>query len=157
MLPSRRIVTQVRLRYLPRSIIRRAGSSTIPANDLKPQPAVQNVSETNVLPTTSTGNFDAALQESVEEGERQRARQAPNREGVWSRSQQERSTAMVGPRFEQTIMEYQVGLDPMKNTCLQKCRIMWLMQALSIAATVGSDRTYSSATCSMDPRKARLM
>ncbi|KAI4844825.1 lactobacillus shifted protein [Aureobasidium sp. EXF-8846] len=30
--------------------------------------------------------------------------QAPNREGVWSRSQQAREKAMVGPRFEQMIM-----------------------------------------------------
>ncbi|RMX79122.1 hypothetical protein D0867_16517 [Hortaea werneckii] len=33
--------------------------------------------------------------------------QAPNRETVWSRSQKPRSEAMVGPRFEQTIMEDQ--------------------------------------------------
>ncbi|KAK4455947.1 hypothetical protein QBC34DRAFT_388408 [Podospora aff. communis PSN243] len=29
-------------------------------------------------------------------------KQAPNREGVWSRSQKPRSEAMTGPRFEQT-------------------------------------------------------
>ncbi|KAK0623201.1 hypothetical protein B0T14DRAFT_425273 [Immersiella caudata] len=29
-------------------------------------------------------------------------KQAPNREGVWSRSQRPRSEAMTGPRFEQT-------------------------------------------------------
>lgn len=44
----------------------------------------------------------------MEEGEKKRVMQAPNRATVWSRSQQERSKAMVGPRFEQTIMEEQV-------------------------------------------------
>jgi NADH dehydrogenase (ubiquinone) Fe-S protein 6 len=34
--------------------------------------------------------------------------QAPNRQGIWSRSQAPREKAMVGPRFEQTIMEDQV-------------------------------------------------
>ncbi|GAB1320304.1 hypothetical protein MFIFM68171_10514 [Madurella fahalii] len=33
--------------------------------------------------------------------------QAPNRAEVWSRSQQPRSTAMTGPRFEQTDFELQ--------------------------------------------------
>jgi hypothetical protein len=36
--------------------------------------------------------------------------QAPNREGVWSRSQQAREKAMVGPRFEQMIMYDQVRI-----------------------------------------------
>lgn len=34
--------------------------------------------------------------------------QAPNRVGVWSRSQQPRSKAMTGPRFEQTDFAEQV-------------------------------------------------
>lgn len=34
--------------------------------------------------------------------------QAPNRTGIWSRSQQPRSTAMAGPRFEQTDFSLQV-------------------------------------------------
>jgi len=33
--------------------------------------------------------------------------QAPNRKGVWSRSQNLREKAMSGPRFEQTIMDLQ--------------------------------------------------
>jgi NADH dehydrogenase (ubiquinone) Fe-S protein 6 len=52
--------------------------------------------------------MDKALQESPEEGEKMRVMQAPNRAGVWSRSQQPREKAMIGPRFEQTIMEDQV-------------------------------------------------
>ncbi|KAI9754473.1 MAG: hypothetical protein M1815_005618 [Lichina confinis] len=86
---------------------RAAGSSPVQPNDPTPRKPVPNVSETNALPTTSTGNQDAALQETVEEGERRRVRQAPNRDRVWSGSQQERAKAMVGPRFEQVIMEYQ--------------------------------------------------
>lgn len=34
--------------------------------------------------------------------------QAPNRLGVWSRSQKPRSQAMTGPRFEQTDFSVQV-------------------------------------------------
>jgi NADH dehydrogenase (ubiquinone) Fe-S protein 6 len=34
--------------------------------------------------------------------------QAPNRVGVWSRSQKPRSQAMTGPRFEQTDFSLQV-------------------------------------------------
>lgn len=52
--------------------------------------------------------MDKPLQESVAEGEERRTMQAPNREGVWSRSQQAREKAMVGPRFEQMIMYDQV-------------------------------------------------
>ena len=95
---------------------RAAGSSPVQPNDPTPRKPVPNVSETNALPTTSTGNQDAALQETVEEGERRRVRQAPNRDRVWSGSQQERAKAMVGPRFEQVIMEYQVGLRPCRDS-----------------------------------------
>lgn len=34
--------------------------------------------------------------------------QAPNRKGVWSRSQRPRQEAMTGPRFEQTDFDLQV-------------------------------------------------
>lgn len=82
----------------------------VPTNN--PNPTVSktqfSVSETNRLPSSSTGSHDEALYEDPEEGEKKRVMQAPNREGVWSRSQQPRAKAMVGPRFEQTIMEDQV-------------------------------------------------
>lgn len=55
------------------------------------------------------GLQDGDLQELPEDAERQRVMQAPNRKGVWSRSQQPRERAMSGPRFEQTLMEFQVG------------------------------------------------
>jgi len=46
--------------------------------------------------------------ESVEDAEYKRSMQAPNRKGIWSRSQMPREKAMVGPRFEQMIVEDQV-------------------------------------------------
>lgn len=82
----------------------------VPANTPEPEKTQKNfaVSSSNALPSSSFGSHDYALQEAPEEGEAKRVMQAPNREGVWSRSQQARSKAMVGPRFEQTIMEDQV-------------------------------------------------
>ncbi|KAF2403066.1 NADH-ubiquinone oxidoreductase [Trichodelitschia bisporula] len=79
----------------------------IPANDPKPRQKVQNVSETDATPTSSGLNTDGALVESVEDAEKRRVMQAPNRKGIWTRSQQPREAAMVGPRFEQTIIEDQ--------------------------------------------------
>lgn len=49
------------------------------------------------------------MSEKVERAEELRVAQAPNRKGVWSRSQNPRERAMSGPRFEQTIMELQVS------------------------------------------------
>ncbi|THX00523.1 hypothetical protein D6D13_09451 [Aureobasidium pullulans] len=76
----------------------------IPANDPKNRDTPSPVSSTNAMPLSSEGNMDKPLQESVAEGEERRVMQAPNRETVWSRSQQPREKAMVGPRFEQMIM-----------------------------------------------------
>lgn len=53
--------------------------------------------------------MDESLVESQELGEERRVMQAPNRKSVWSRSQNPREKAMVGPRFEQTIMLDQVS------------------------------------------------
>ncbi|QIX02119.1 hypothetical protein AMS68_007636 [Peltaster fructicola] len=77
------------------------------ANDPKPQEPHHSVSSTNTLPSHGQGNRDRALQESVEQGKELKLQQAPNRATIWSRSQQPRAKAMVGPRFEQTIMEDQ--------------------------------------------------
>lgn len=46
---------------------------------------------------------------AVEEAQPKEVGQAPNRADVWSRSQRPRSTAMTGPRFEQTDFDLQVG------------------------------------------------
>lgn len=71
---------------------------------------MQNVSETNATPTSSTGSTGGALQEFPADAEAKRVMQAPNRAGVWAQSQRPRESAFVGPRFEQTIMEDQVRL-----------------------------------------------
>ncbi len=84
----------------------------VPANDPVARKEVQTVSETNATATSSEGSFDKVLQESVEKAEKLRKQQAPNREGIWSRSQQPREVAMSGPRFEQSIMEDQVRFFP---------------------------------------------
>jgi len=76
-------------------------------NDPNKPKEVPNVSKTNELPT-ETIHQDAPLQENVEDAERLRVAQAPNRATTWSRSQKPRGQAMTGPRFEQTIMELQV-------------------------------------------------
>jgi NADH dehydrogenase (ubiquinone) Fe-S protein 6 len=76
-------------------------------NDPNPRKDVPNVSKSNELPI-ETPHRDAHIQESTEDAEKLRVQQAPNRTGVWSRSQNPRAQAMTGPRFEQTIMEFQV-------------------------------------------------
>lgn len=68
---------------------------------------VPNVSKTNELPI-ETPHRDAPIVEKSEDAEKLRVMQAPNRAAVWSRSQNPRAKAMSGPRFEQTIMEFQV-------------------------------------------------
>lgn len=85
-------------------------SDRVPTNDPSPPKPVQNVSDSNAVPISPQGlrDSDRPLQEMPEDSERQRVMQAPNRKEVWSRSQQPRARAMSGPRFEQTIMEYQV-------------------------------------------------
>lgn len=85
-------------------------SDRVPTNDPSPPKPVQNVSDSNAVPISPQGlrDSDRPLQEMPEDSERQRVMQAPNRKEVWSRSQQPRERAMSGPRFEQTIMEYQV-------------------------------------------------
>jgi NADH dehydrogenase (ubiquinone) Fe-S protein 6 len=88
---------------------RSSGENKIQANDPSPKPAPPSVSETNALETDAVGSRDAPLQEVPEDGEKQRQMQAPNRATKWSPSQQPREKAMSGPRFEQTIMEFQVS------------------------------------------------
>ena len=85
-------------------------SDRIPTNDPNPPDPVKNVSDSNAVPISPQGLCDEErpLQEMPEDSERQRVMQAPNRRDPWSRSQQPREIAMSGPRFEQTIMEYQV-------------------------------------------------
>ncbi len=100
---------------LPRAVSRPMSSARMgtgenreQANDPMPPKEPPNVSKTNETGVTAFGAHDGRLVESAEEGERQRQLQAPNRKGIWSRSQQPRDRAMTGPRFEQTIIEHQV-------------------------------------------------
>lgn len=79
------------------------------SNDPTPRNETPNVSATNETAVDAMGAQDNPLQESQADAERQRQLQAPNRSGIWSRNQQERSVAMVGPRFEQTVIETQVA------------------------------------------------
>lgn len=66
--------------------------------------------------TTSARQFEAAVSTktneaspvAVDENKPAVINQAPNRAGVWSRSQRPRAQAMTGPRFEQTNFDLQV-------------------------------------------------
>lgn len=122
-------------------------------NDPKKPKEVSNVSKTNELPT-DPGHLDARLQESAEEGEKQRMMQAPNRANVWSRSQNPRKDAMAGPRFEQTVMEYQVCDLGYRFTfdisASKTCLIYEDMLTLSIAQAPSCYQPGSQATCSVD-------
>src|SRR5262249_30856906 len=88
----------------------RLPGNPVPANDPNPPKVVPNVSETNAVPQDPMGGRDEPLQEYPMQGERSRRLQSPNRATTWSTSQRPREEAMTGPRFEQTIMEYQVRL-----------------------------------------------
>lgn len=100
-----------RIRSVSRSpcLVRRRYTTDNPVtvSESDPKPPAENVSHTNAMPHSSTGAHDRALQENPEDAEKRRTMQAPDRQGTWSRSQRPRSEAMVGPRFEQAIMETQ--------------------------------------------------
>ena len=76
-------------------------------NDPNPPKVVPNVSKSNELPI-ETPYRAAPIHERVEDAEKMRVMQAPNRATVWSKSQNPRERAMSGPRFEQTMMQFQV-------------------------------------------------
>ncbi|KAL6869539.1 hypothetical protein ACO1O0_000865 [Amphichorda felina] len=66
--------------------------------------------------TTSSRYFEASVPSNsktesspapVDESKPVEISQAPNRLGIWSRSQKPRSQAMIGPRFEQTDFDLQ--------------------------------------------------
>lgn len=59
--------------------------------------------------TTTARQLESAVKATeVEQTGSVEITQAPNRVGIWSRSQRPRSTAMTGPRFEQTDFSVQV-------------------------------------------------
>lgn len=84
-----------------------SGNDNKEINVSGPPKEVPNVSKSNELPI-ETPHRDARISETTEKSEELRVAQAPNRTSVWSRSQNPRAKAMSGPRFEQTIMEFQV-------------------------------------------------
>lgn len=81
------------------------------------RPLARLYSQTAPPPTSTTPaptGSATPLPEPVP-GEQSRRMQAPNRETTWSRSQRPRALGMVGPRFEQTILERQVRI-PRRGT-----------------------------------------
>jgi NADH dehydrogenase (ubiquinone) Fe-S protein 6 len=128
------------------------GENREQANDPTPPKEPPNVSKTNEVGVTAWGAQDGVLQESAQEGERQRQLQAPNRATTWSRSQQPRDRAMAGPRFEQTIIEYQVS-----QNNFQDLRIAPRTQHFPnypAAATLRCDRVDTQAACALDTRQS---
>lgn len=115
-------------------------SDKVATNDPSPPEAVQNVSDSNAVPTSAMGLRDAPLQEMPEESEKQRQMQAPNRAEVWSRSQESRERAMSGPRFEQTMMQFQVrlilGASSFSSKKVGKLQTIWI-QAKNIRMAAG--------------------
>lgn len=59
------------------------------------------------VPSTSNKTTETSPA-PVDESKPVEINQAPNRLGIWSRSQKPRSQAMTGPRFEQTDFDLQV-------------------------------------------------
>ena len=137
--------TRTRLPFLlsqTSAITRRYIATTPPRNENREQPNTSpaagqkspppNVSATNATPVSAIGAYDAPLVELPEEGEAQRQMQAPNRKSAWSRSQQPRTKAMVGPRFEQTIIEHQVSPDIILTRWLKEAsQGAWWIQVLT--------------------------
>ncbi|CEJ59893.1 Putative NADH-ubiquinone oxidoreductase [Penicillium brasilianum] len=108
---SRRLTTLASFRPLAvraySSTVPRLSENRMPANDPNPPAVKPNVSETNVGLTDRHVVWDGLMEEDPVKAERIRSLQAPNRATTWAASQQPREQAMVGPRFEQTIMETQ--------------------------------------------------
>lgn len=158
------------LRAAPRRMpaLRSAYSTTtdnpVPANDPHGRHPRSPVSATNATPTSAEGSQREALQESPEAGEERRVMQAPNRKGIWSRSQQPREKAMVGPRFEQTIMADQVRLGRIGGECSIERALYHGKESRTIivanngtAETAGSHRPYPQAARPLDREEGRLL
>lgn len=149
---------------LSRSALRSSYSSTttdnpVPANNPNPEVTKNKIdvaSPTNVLPSSSTGGHGRALVEPPEEGEARRQMQAPNRAGVWSRNQQSREKAMIGPRFEQMIVRDQVrytwaSASIAAKGCGGLVMDQWLTRMSTLlASTTCCNRAHPPATRTLD-------
>jgi NADH dehydrogenase (ubiquinone) Fe-S protein 6 len=93
------------------ALIAARGIQTTQPTITKPNiPNTPTASATNEIPSNVPaldGPPRSEMAESVEAGEKARHMQAPNRATTWSKSQRPRALAMVGPRFEQTILSLQ--------------------------------------------------
>lgn len=113
---SRRLtaLASIRPRFAVRtytSTVPRLSENRMAANDPNP-PVVKPSASTSNVPADTMSAWDGSLSEDPVVAERIRTMQAPNRSSTWAASQQPREEAMVGPRFEQTIMQTQVGATP---------------------------------------------
>jgi hypothetical protein len=90
---------------LPTASIRRASSRILPIIRHYSSAAKETVSPTS---TDLSPNKSTQTVEEVVDAQEILAMQAPNRPGIWSRSQQSREKAMQGPRFEQMTIQDQV-------------------------------------------------
>ncbi|KAI1918437.1 hypothetical protein LOZ58_001712 [Ophidiomyces ophidiicola] len=97
---SLRLLTARSSRFVPRATY----TSTVPRLSEKSDNGVP----TTHKKVTSTPESHTVPLDSIERADKAVQMQAPNREVTWAKSQQPRETAMSGPRFEQTTMEYQV-------------------------------------------------
>lgn len=124
------------------STVPRLSENTIPTNNPNPQKPVTSISETNA-------REPASMQETVEQAQKQLSMQAPNRATTWAKNQQERSKAMAGPRFEQTIIDFQVSqlIMGVFRGCIWNneeilCQLGTLHVVLMNCGLIG-DKTYS--------------
>ncbi len=92
----------------------------------------------------STTNREGIPETTDASGQPTETMQAPNRHDIWARSQQPRSKAMVGPRFEQTDLSLQVRAE--QSDCL---RVHGLLIP-STAATLFGNGARPQAACAVD-------
>jgi hypothetical protein len=130
------------------------------ANDKQEVKVVPNVSKSNELPT-ETLNQAAPIHEKVEDAEKMRVMQAPNRATVWSKSQNPRPRAMSGPRFEQTMMQFQVRFISFMfghgEFQLESLHILGSLLTLFVARSGSRHQLDPQAASTMDPQEGCRM
>lgn len=75
--------------------------------------------------------------------------QAPNRKGIWSRSQRPRNEAMTGPRFEQTDFDLQVRM--LRALALATHDSRKMLTVITAPILLGNG-AHSQAARPLDPR-----